>query len=116
MKTAQVDRERTLYQCFFTLPSVRVGKVLAISLQLLPASRRVFSRCSSAGVHGVFVLPFFATGLGNVAEEGPIPLSNPANSLEPVLNCALVKPLALELDEPGKEGSPSSDARRLREL
>lgn len=50
---------RTLYQCFFTLPSVRDGKVLAISLQLLPASRSVFNRCSSAGVHGVLVRPFF---------------------------------------------------------
>lgn len=56
---------RTLYQCFFTLPSVRVGKVFAISLQLLPASRRFFSLCSSAGVHGVLVRPFFATGLGS---------------------------------------------------
>lgn len=26
---ARLDRERTLYQCFFTLPSVRVGKVYA---------------------------------------------------------------------------------------
>lgn len=64
------ERERegfscTLYQCFFTLPSVRAGKVLAISLQLLPASLSAFNLCSSAGVHGVFVRPFFATGLGS---------------------------------------------------
>ena len=56
---------RTLYQCFFTLPSVRVGKVFAISLQLAPASRNAFSRCSSAGVQGVLVRPFLATGLGS---------------------------------------------------
>src|SRR4051794_2178379 len=68
----------SLYQCFFTLPSVRVGNVckllarttlhdhhqqtLAISAQLLPASRICFSRSSSAGVHGVFVLLFLAGG------------------------------------------------------
>jgi len=58
--------KHTLYQCFFTLPSVLVGKVFAISLQLLPASRSVFKRCSSAGVQGVFVLPFLGTaGLGS---------------------------------------------------
>jgi len=34
----------------------------AISLQLLPASRICFSRCSSAGVHGVFVRLFLALG------------------------------------------------------
>lgn len=63
-----LGRWRTLYQCFFTLPSVRVGNVLAISLQLLPASLKVFSLCSSAGVQGVLVRPFFATvGLGRCA-------------------------------------------------
>ena len=31
----------------------------AISPQVLPASRMVFNRCSSAGVHGVFVLALF---------------------------------------------------------
>ena len=55
LEPAKARTEPTLYQCFFTLPSVRVGKVFAISLQLLPASRKVFSLCSSAGVHGVFV-------------------------------------------------------------
>lgn len=54
---------RTLYQCFFTLPSVLEGNVFAISLQLLPASLNVLRRCSSAGVQGVLVRPFFATGL-----------------------------------------------------
>jgi hypothetical protein len=49
----------TLYQCFLTLPSVRVGNVFAISLQLLPASLMTFSLCSSAGVQGVLVRPFF---------------------------------------------------------
>lgn len=34
----------------------------AMSAQLLPASRMVFNRCSSAGVHGVFVLLFFNGG------------------------------------------------------
>jgi hypothetical protein len=34
----------------------------AISLQLLPASLITLSLCSSAGVHGVFVLLFFALG------------------------------------------------------
>ena len=32
---------------------------LAISPQLFPASLIIFSRCSSDGVHGVFVLLFF---------------------------------------------------------
>lgn len=49
----------SLYQCFFTLPSVRDGNAFAISPQLLPASRIVFSLCSSVAVQGVFVLPFF---------------------------------------------------------
>lgn len=61
---------RTLYQCFFTLPSVRAGKVLAISLHELPASRRALRRCSSAGVHGVLVRPFLATGLGSCGVGG----------------------------------------------
>jgi hypothetical protein len=34
----------------------------AISLQLFPSSRIFFNRSSSAGVHGVFVLPFFGGG------------------------------------------------------
>lgn len=37
-------------------------RTLAISPQLLPASRIVFSLCSSAGLHGVFVLLFFGAG------------------------------------------------------
>ena len=37
-------------------------RTFAISLQLLPASRIVFNLCSSAGVHGVFVLLFFGGG------------------------------------------------------
>ena len=35
---------------------------LAISFQLLPASLMFLSLCSSAGVQGVFVRPFFAGG------------------------------------------------------
>ena len=70
---------RTLYQCFFTEPSVLVGKVcstlvarshvlfikthtLAISAQLFPASRICLRRNSSCGVHGVLVRLFFAGG------------------------------------------------------
>jgi len=72
--------EHTLYQCFLTDPSVLVGKVytsflayesypgytvgltLAISAQLLPASRICFSRNSSCGVQGVLVRLFLAGG------------------------------------------------------
>jgi hypothetical protein len=51
-------------------PSAHCGKycsrvcrlTLAISAQLLPASRICFNRSSSAGVHGVFVLLFFEGG------------------------------------------------------
>ena len=35
------------------------SRTLAISLQLLPASRMAFNLCSSSAVHGVFVRPFF---------------------------------------------------------
>lgn len=109
---------RTLYQCFFTLPSVRVGNVLAISLQLLPASRNALSLCSSAGVHGVFVRPFFTVGLGRVCCVGaprsrPVPDRSLPADRSPE---GLVNALALLLDEPGNEGSPNSDARLLREF
>lgn len=77
---------RTLYQCFFTLPSVRVGNVFgdqklatcklrirsrtfAISPQLFPASLIVFSLCSSAGLHGVLVRLFFGAGAAMGASE-----------------------------------------------
>lgn len=54
----------------------------AISLQLLPASRIVFSLCSSAGVHGVFVLLFFGGGADNddsakVGDGSPRPPVSP---------------------------------------
>jgi hypothetical protein len=39
-----------------------VCQTFAISLQLLPASLICFNLCSSAGVHGVLVRPFFAGG------------------------------------------------------
>lgn len=39
-----------------------------MSLQLLPISRMVFSLCSSAGLHGVFVRLFLA---GGCAKEEP---------------------------------------------
>ena len=72
---------RTLYQCFFTLPSVRFGnscettvslsrlraqavkvRTLAMSLHVLPWSLIALSLFSSAGVHGVLVLDFFGGG------------------------------------------------------
>lgn len=43
------------------------ARTLAISLQLLPASRIAFSRCSSSAVHGVLVRPFFLGGAVVVA-------------------------------------------------
>ena len=39
--------------------TVAYRRTLAISLQLQPASRIDFNRCSSSAVHGVLVLPFF---------------------------------------------------------
>jgi hypothetical protein len=70
-----VPGHHTLYQCFFTLPSVRVGNDFAISAQLFPASRIFFSLNSSAGVHGVFVRLFLGGGsMGAAAMTGsPIP-------------------------------------------
>lgn len=44
----------------------------AISPQLFPASRITFSRCSSAGVHGVLVLLFFG---GGIVEDASLPSS-----------------------------------------
>ena len=83
----------TLYQCFFTLPSVRLGNVFsslisylslhdgelltfAISLQLLPASRMVFNLCSSAGVQGVLVLLFLAGG-ADVEDSAMVGVGSP---------------------------------------
>jgi hypothetical protein len=51
------QRERPRMPCTLTL---------AISLQLLPTSLICFNRCSSAGVHGVLVRLFFATGVVEV--------------------------------------------------
>jgi len=100
---------------FFTLPSVRRGKVFAISLQLLPASRSVLSRCSSAGVQGVFVRPFFGNGLGSVWADGR-PRSTSPPGLAENGPCGFPKALTLLLEEPGMDGSLSSEARRLRTL
>lgn len=100
----------TLYQCFFTLPSVRVGKVFAISLQLAPASRNAFKRCSSAGVHGVFVLPFFTTGLDSWFCVRP-KLTSTSELPDSPVGCA--KALALLLEDPG---SSISEALRFREF
>jgi hypothetical protein len=106
---------RTLYQCFFTLPSVRKGNVFAISLQLLPASRSVFSRCSSAGVQGVFVRPFLGKGLGSVCAGGRPKSTSP---LGPAENgpCGLPYPPRLLLGEPVRCSAPSSEMRRFRKL
>ena len=62
---------------FIRFPS----QTFAISLQLLPASLICFNLCSSAGVHGVLVRPFFAgggpgiswVGVAAVAGEGSAP-------------------------------------------
>lgn len=67
----------SLYQCFLTLPSVRFGNSFAISPHELPASRKVFSRRSSAGVHGVFVRDFLAGGVA----EAPSPVAASASWL-----------------------------------
>jgi len=80
----------TLYQCFLTLPSVLVGKVFAISLQLQFWSRICFNLCSSAGVQGVFVRPFFGAGLGistpwfDMAVSTRIPCPGPVDIPRPV--------------------------------
>ena len=106
---------RTLYQCFFTLPSVRRGKVFAISLQLLPASRNVFSRCSSAGVQGVFVRPFLGKGLGSVCADGMPKSTSPPGTAENDPWGFPYAPSGLWLEEPGMDWRSSSEARRLRE-
>lgn len=111
-ETTRMTSRRTLYQCFLTLPSVRFGNVLAISLQLLPASRKVLSRCSSAGVHGVLVRPFFAAGLGSSGWEAGCP--KPATSMPAALGtrpCGCPNALALLLADPGMS---ISEPRRLR--
>ena len=46
------------------MPSCQVVVTLAISLQLLPASRMLFSRRSSSAVQGVFVLLLLTAGEG----------------------------------------------------
>ena len=112
------QRTLTLYQCFFTLPSVRVGNVywhvkilttsrllttptLAISLQLFPASRIAFNLCSSSAVHGVLVLPFF---FGVVSE-----------AVAPTAGLAATPPTPIVVEGAAMaEGICSGDGRRLR--
>lgn len=53
-----------------SLDSHKAHITLAISLQLLPVSRICFSRCSSAAVHGVFVLPVRFLPLSSLSREG----------------------------------------------
>jgi len=49
-----------------------IGKsTFAISVQVLPPSRIVFSLCSSLGVHGVFVRDFFGDDLES-GKEGTL--------------------------------------------
>ena len=43
------------------------SRTFAISPQVFPASLITFSLCSSAGLHGVFVLLFFCTGTGAIS-------------------------------------------------
>jgi len=63
----------------------------------------------------VFVRPFFGNGLGNVWADG-----NPRSTSPPELvengPCGLPNALTLLPEEPGKDGSLSSEARRLRTL
>ena len=76
---------------------VNVGaRTLAISLQLLPASRMLFSLLSSAGVHGVFVLPFFTTGDDEGSDDcspaSPVPPESPyADVAAVVVACCIVE-------------------------
>ena len=63
-----------------------VMQTLAISFQLFPASRIVFSLRSSAGVHGVFVRLFFAVVglvLGSPSSAVPAPSVVPPGSPDP---------------------------------
>ena len=116
-----------MYQCFFTLPSVRVGNVLshrvfsmrntpqiplskfeqtfAISLQVLPASRMVLSLCSSSAVHGVLVRPFFFPGaVSGVLDTGGGAFASPSTG-PPNVGGGMV---------PIGPGCCWSDARRFR--
>lgn len=73
-------------------------------------SFRLFNKCSSAGVHGVFVRPFFAVGLDSWVSLGPTPSSRP----EP----AITKPGLREKLVLLPEGPPASnsEAALLRDL
>lgn len=95
MEGAPECRRRTLYQCFLTEPSVRVGKVFAISLHELPASRMLLSRCSSAAVHGVLVRGRLAGAADAAADDpeaapaaAPAPAAAAAPADEPALAAA----------------------------
>ena len=50
----------------------RTRPTFAMSAQLSPASLIVFSRCSSAGVHGVFVRDFLAGGPSGLRSRNPM--------------------------------------------
>lgn len=89
----------SLYQCFFTLPSVLWGNVLAISAQLFPASRIFFKRCSSAGVQGVFVRLFFAGG--PIVGEA---ILGSSVLFEEVAVGAAPEDMLAGVEEPGSEG------------
>lgn len=92
----------SLYQCFLTLPSVLVGNDFAISLQPLFSPRICCSFCSSSGVHGVLVLPFFFVAGSAGGSEGPV---------------ATAASAAVDVAVSAVEGEPPVfEARRLRGL
>ncbi len=62
-------------RCSAGLLSLDLGLTLAISPQLFPASLMTFSRCSSAGLHGVFVLLFLGAGMGATCSASSSPCS-----------------------------------------
>lgn len=90
----------------------RASSTFAISPQLLCASLIVFSRCSSAGVHGVFVLLFFGAAIDDIGSPmgsmGSMGSPNPPGSPIPVegrdspIDCM---PGALRFREVGEVGS-----------
>lgn len=81
----------------------RNARTLAISLQLRPASRIVFNRCSSSAVHGVFVRPFFlgVDSTGGGIEPGSPSIAPPAGFIDG----------AIMVDDPGM-----GEGGRLRDV
>ena len=79
-----------------TLAQCCVIYTFAISFQLFPASLMLLSLRSSAGVHGVFVRLFFATGLvldspvSRIPPLPPVPPGSPYPEVEAVDASAVV--------------------------